>query len=57
MVVKATVTFGQFEFINKDNHDATIFEIPAEYDLVSRKEGMKTLESKKKRLAVANVIS
>ena len=57
MVVKATVTFGQFKFIDKDNHDATIFDIPAEYDLVSRKEGMKTLESKKKRLAVANVIS
>jgi hypothetical protein len=55
MVVKATVTFGQFEFIKSP--DASIFNIPAEYAVVSRKEGMKTLESKKKRLAVANVIS
>ena len=54
-VVKATVTFGKFEFIKEQ--DPSIFEIPEEYKLVSRKEGMKTLESKKKRLAVANVIS
>jgi hypothetical protein len=52
MIVKATVTFGKFEFINEAD-----FSVPIDCRIVSRKEGMKTMESKKKRLAVANVIS
>ena len=52
MIVKATVTFGQFKFINSAD-----FSIPQDCQLVPRKVGAKTMESKKKRLAVANVIS
>ena len=52
IIVKATVTFGQFEYIREAD-----FSIPMDCRMVPRKEGAKTMESKKKRLAVANVIS
>ena len=57
--VKAMVTFGNFEFLNPENKDEFIketFQVPSYCNLVSRKEAMKTMESKKKRLAVANVV-
>ena len=59
VIIKATVTFGKFQFLKglsaSNRHE--IFEIPSSFKLVKRREGMKTLESKKKRMAVANVIS
>lgn len=59
MMVKATVTFGNFEYLYPADKEAFIretFTLPSDCRLVSRKEGMKTLESKKKRMAVANVV-
>ncbi len=59
MMVKATVTFGNFQYLKPVDEDAFVketFTVPSECNLVSRKEAMKTLESKKKRLAVANVV-
>ena len=59
MIVKAMVTFGNFEFLNPENREEYIketFAIPDYCRLVSRKEAMKTMQSKKKRLAVANVV-
>ena len=59
MMVKATVTFGNFEYLQPANREAYVketFSVPNDCNLVSRKEAMKTLESKKKRLAVANVV-
>lgn len=57
MSVKALATFGKFEFLVPEDKDAYIketFAIPDYCKMVSRKEGMKTMTSKKKRLAVAN---
>ena len=59
MIVKAMVTFGNFQFLQPENKEQYIretFQVPDYCRLVSRKEGMKTMESKKKRLAVANVV-
>lgn len=53
------VTFGNFEFLFPENKEEFIketFKVPSYCNLVSRKEAMKTMESKKKRLAVANVV-
>ena len=56
MMVKADATFNKFKFLEKDPAmEAEIFAVPSDCKLVSRKEGMKTLTSKKKRLAVANL--
>jgi len=41
---------------NKDRFISETFKVPDSCRLVSRKEAQKTLESKKKRLAVANVV-
>ena len=57
MSIKATVTFGKFEYLeptDKDEFIKEIFAVPEYCKMVSRKEGMKTMTSKKKRLAVAN---
>ena len=57
MSVKATVTFGKFQYLEFPDKDAFIketFTVPEYCNMVARKEGMKTLTSKKKRLAVAN---
>lgn len=59
LAIKAMVTFGNFQYLNPENREEYIketFAVPDYCKLVSRKEGMKTLESKKKRLAVANVV-
>jgi hypothetical protein len=53
MIIKADATFNKFKFLNGAEQD--LFAIPSECKLVSRKEGMKTMTSKKKRLAVANL--
>lgn len=62
--LKATVTFSNFTFLDRKKIGTqisnNIFEVPGlsqGFIAVSRKEGMKTMESKKKRMAVANVIS
>jgi len=58
MSVKALCTFGKFEFLEPDDKEAFIketFSVPDYCKMVSRKEGMKTMTSKKKRLAVANL--
>jgi len=57
MIIKATVSFTKFRFLDEQNVEEEVFKIPSDYRHVPRKEGMKTLQSKKKRLAVANVIS
>ena len=57
MSIKALVTFGKFQFLeppDKDEFVKEIFSVPDYCKMVSRKEGMKTMTSKKKRLAVAN---
>lgn len=56
VIIKADATFNKFKFLDKDMQQAEeLFKIPNDCKLVSRKEGMKTLTSKKKRLAVANL--
>ena len=57
MIIKATVTFGKFKFLNRNEDYEKVFGMPEQFKFVSRKEGMKTLTSKKKRIALANVIS
>ena len=60
MTIKATLTFSEFKFLPPDKQSDLIlelFQLPSDCKLVSRKEGMKTLESKKKRLAVANIVT
>ena len=57
MIIKATVTFEKFKFLNRHDNHSEVFKIPEDFKFVSRKEGMKTLTSKKKRIALANVIS
>ena len=54
--IKATVDFNKFEFLkNTPEYVKEIFSVPSDCKYVSRKEGMKTLENKKKRLAFANI--
>jgi len=54
--IKATVTFNKFRYL--DNTPETIkdtFYIPSDCNYICRKDGMKTLQNKKKRLAFANL--
>ena len=59
--IKAEATFNKFRFLDasidmtRDPQLANLFELPSDCKFVSRKEGMKTLTCKKKRLAVANI--
>ena len=53
MIIKADATFNKFTFLT--DAEQHLFAVPPECKLVSRKEGMKTMTSKKKRLAVANL--
>ena len=56
MLIKATVDFNKFSFLQSTPElIEEIFQIPSDCKYVSRKEGMKTLENKKKRLAFANL--
>ncbi len=56
LLIKATVDFNKFEFLNNTSeYVKKIFSVPSDCNYVSRKEGMKTLENKKKRLAIANL--
>lgn len=58
-MVKGTITFGQLMYLSKTKTSwdyKELFQIP-NFKRVSRKEGMKMMNSKKKRLAVANVIT
>ena len=56
LLIKATVDFNKFQFLNNTPEYAKeIFSVPSDCKYVSRKEGMKTLENKKKRLAIANL--
>lgn len=63
--VKAKVVFSNFRFLSKDDacddilpQDAysidDLFNVPDYLERTSRKEGMKTMKNKKKRLAFAN---
>jgi hypothetical protein len=50
------VDFNRFKFLqNTPEFVKEIFAVPTDCRYVSRKEGMKTLENKKKRLAIANL--
>ena len=56
MIIKATVTFNKFSYLeNNEQNIKEIFEIPDYCEYMCRKEGMKTLTNKKKRLAFANI--
>ncbi len=56
LLIKATVDFNKFQFLNNTpEYVKEIFSVPSDCKYVSRKEGMKTLENKKKRLAIANL--
>lgn len=55
MLIKADACFQKFEFLNASEMPKDLFAVPSECKLVARKEGMKTLTNKKKRLAVANL--
>jgi hypothetical protein len=57
MSIKANATFSQFRFLNPPDKEKFILEtmqVPDFCQLSSRKEGMKTLASRKKRLGMAN---
>jgi hypothetical protein len=56
LLIKATVDFNKFSYLqNTPEFIQETFSIPSDCKYVSRKEGMKTLENKKKRLAFANL--
>ena len=58
MLIKATVQFTKFEYLeNTQEQIDEIFALPDDCELVSRKEGMKILQNKKKRLAYANIVT
>ena len=54
--IRAEATFNRFQFLEytDDEFHETMFALPDDCRFVSRKEGMKTMTSKKKRLAAAN---
>jgi hypothetical protein len=50
------VDFNKFRFLESTPElIKELFTVPSDCSYVSRKEGMKTLENKKKRLAFANI--
>jgi hypothetical protein len=53
--MKAAVTFVKYQKIEKEEDMSGLFVIPEDFQMISRKEGMKTLESKKKRMVLANM--
>jgi hypothetical protein len=54
--VKATVTFNNFKYLeNTPEFIKETFSIPDYCSYMCRKDGMKTLHNKKKRLAFANL--
>ena len=55
MIIKADATFNKFRFLPQDDSLAELFLLPPECKLVPRSVGMKTMQNKKKRLAVANL--
>jgi hypothetical protein len=56
MSIKATVTFNKFQYLeNTPEFIKETFSVPEECKYICRKEGMKTLQNKKKRLAFANL--
>lgn len=56
VLIKATVDFNKFQFLESTpEYVKEVFAIPDDCKYVTRKEGMKTLENKKKRLAIANL--
>ena len=56
LLVKATVTFNKFQYLeNTPEMIKETFSIPEDCKYICRKEGMKTLTNKKKRLAFANI--
>lgn len=56
LLIKATVDFNKFKFLERSPElIQEVFSVPSDCSYVSRKEGMKTLENKKKRLAFANI--
>ena len=61
IIVKALVTFGRFEFLKADQVSKEFvketFSIPDYCRQVSRRDAMKTLQSQKKRMAVANIVT
>jgi hypothetical protein len=56
LLIKATVDFNKFSFLeNTPEFVKETFSVPTDCSYVSRKDGMKTLQNKKKRLAIANM--
>ena len=56
LLIKATVDFNRFSFLQSTPELVEeLFSVPKDCNYISRKEGMKTLENKKKRLAFANL--
>lgn len=56
MSIKATVDFNRFTFLtNTPEYVKEIFSVPSDCSYICRKDGMKTLQHKKKRLAFANL--
>ena len=54
--IKATVTFNKFRYLNNTpEFMKETFSIPEDCKYICRKEGMKTLQNKKKRLALGNL--
>lgn len=54
--IKANVTFNKFRYLeNTPEFIKETFSVPTDCKYINRKEGMKTLENKKKRLAFANL--
>ena len=55
LIIKADATFNKFRFLQPSEDVGALFELPSECKLVPRAVGMKTMQNKKKRLAVANL--
>lgn len=54
--VRATVTFNKFQYLeNSPEILKEVFTVPEDCQYLNRREGMKTLKNKKKRMAMANL--
>ena len=58
--IQATFQFKQFQFLEDHTYAQRanlycLFKVPSDYEIVSRKEGMKMMKNRNKRLLFANI--
>ena len=53
--IQANVVFNSYRDIEATENCEELFRVPAEFTKVPRREGMKTLKNKRKRMVFANL--